>query len=291
MMPSLVLASSTAYGVALAASLMANNFHLAAVLTAKPQPQGRQQQVIPNAVQIWAAQKNVPIFLIEKKITPNLQTQLKTTDFLLVVDFGYYIPSWLIKKQQVAAINVHPSALPAYRGASPGQYVLLHGQLSSAVSFIKVSEQMDAGDVFSQIKFAVNPSWRSNDYYDFAFALAAKHLPQICQQIITGEITATAQQGVVSLAPKLSKKDAYISWQKFQLALKGQADQAITIERMVRAFYPWPLVWTIIPNSAKKKRLQLITCKLNNGKLLPISVKLAGKNTQPWQTIAATLPL
>lgn len=285
-MPSFLLASSTEYGIKLAESLLENNYLLKGVLTPSPAPKGRKQTLTPSSTQIWAEQNHWPVFTIKNKIFPELQNELPASDFLLVVDFGYLIPTWLINHPQQLAFNIHPSALPKYRGASPGQYAILHGESQSAVSFIKLSSQMDAGDILQQIPFSLSPTWTSRDYYLHAFRLAAQHLPALCNHWLAGKITPTPQKGEISFAPQINKNTAFIPWSDLLLAINGNQLLANKIERAMRAFSPWPYAWTIAPTKKGEKRLQLLTGEIKQAKLQLLTVKLEADTSKPWSSVS-----
>jgi methionyl-tRNA formyltransferase len=297
-----LLASTTHYGLTCAQSLTADDFVCHGVLTPPPRPLGRKQILTPTPVQTWAQNQTPapPIFFINQKITPDIKDNLPPVDFLIVVDFGYYIPQWLIDFPQFAALNIHPSALPQYRGASPGQFVIKNGDSHSAVSLILLHQKMDSGDLLTQIPFAVNPTWNTTAYYDYAFRLVTQNTPSILAQTLsdfaTQKVTPQPQSGIPSFAPKISKKDAFISWDDFQFALAHpQATQALALERQIRAFHPWPLSWTLAPTKNGPKRLQLLTAHLENHRFVLDQVKLEGETTKNWpdvtQRLAAAPPI
>lgn len=269
---SFLLASTTKYGVQLAQSLITAGFTCAGVLTPPAAPVGRQKTLVPTPVATWATQEKLAIFFVPKKIAP-LVASLPACDFLLVVDFGYYLPENLRLLPKFLALNVHPSALPRWRGSSPGQAVILHGETTSAVSFIQVAAEMDAGDLLAQIPFAVDPDWRKDDYYDFAFQLAAQHLPALFSDFAAGKIALTPQIGSPTLAPKLARADGFIA-DLFQ-------DPALTY-RKFRAFHPWPGIWTY---TAAGKRLKILACHLNQGQLILDLVQEEGKTPHPPQPV------
>jgi methionyl-tRNA formyltransferase len=213
----IVIASSTARGTKCAQSLFNSPlFEIAAVLTPQPRPIGRHQILTLNPLHNFATQNNLPTLLIDKKLTEQ-QTALSNLafDFLLVVDFGYFIPNWLLTLPKIAPVNIHPSALPKYRGASPGQFTLLFGDQTSAVSLIIVSDKMDRGDVIAQLPFAVNANWNADAYYQFAFDLISPQLPTLLDNFATHKITATPQEitSPTPLARQLGKNDAFVNWQ------------------------------------------------------------------------------
>jgi methionyl-tRNA formyltransferase len=279
MKPTFILASSTTYGAQIGQSLLDHHFACLAALTPPPHPLGRTKIPTPTPVATWAQKKHLPLINVAPKLA-GLQTQLSAfspPDFLIVVDFGYFIPAWLNHFPQALALNLHPSALPAYRGASPGQYVLKNGDSSSALSIITIAPTMDTGDLLQQIPFTVQPDWNAKDYYDHAFSLALTHLPTILNQYLQGKLHPLPQKGTPSFAPKITKQAAFIPYPQV-LASFSDLQLATPIHRLIRAFNPWPLVWTKVKTSSGEKRLQLLTAHLTPSGLALDQVRLAGES-------------
>lgn len=257
MTKSFLLASTTNYGLRLAQSLIQADFICLGVLTPPARIVGRKKELVKTPVEIWARKQNLPIFWVEKKITSQLIANLSQCDFLLVVDFGYYIPEKLAAHPRLLALNVHPSALPRWRGSSPGQAIILHGEKESAVSFITLAQKMDAGDLLAQIPFAVGENWTKDEYYDFAFKLAEENLPAILTDFAHGKIKPQPQKGSPTFALKLARADGFIA----------NLDQdPLKTYRQWRAYHPWPGIWTL---DSQKKRVKILACHLdNNGQLV-----------------------
>lgn len=275
------LASTAHYGTQAAESLLETGFTCLGVITPAPKPQGRKRTLIPNPADSWAKNRGLPVIFIKDRITPELQDQLQTADFLLVVDFGYFVPRWLREFPKILSVNIHPSALPRYRGASPGQAVLLHGDATSAVCIMTLAQAMDAGDLLAQIPFSVDLSWTSQDYYDHAFKLACQQLPQVLTAYARRQLTLQPQQGQPSLAGKITKADTFISWENL-----WRPENATQIERAIRAYYPRPLAWTLVPTLNGERRLQLLQAHLDTtGQLCLDRVKLEGETAKPWDSV------
>lgn len=225
----IIIAGSTHHTRLIAEALQTASLQIVGCITPQPRLVGRKQILTPNPLHAWADQHHVPVVLIDKKIERNLETtmhqqfgQTDTTlpfcDILLVVDFGYYVPSWLLQKARTAPLNIHPSLLPRWRGSSPGQFAVLYGDNPSAVSLITVAKQMDQGAIWYQQKFEVNPDWDVAAYYQHAFTLMAADLPEVITEISQGSRTATEQppESPTPIARKINKVDCFIPWSVVQ---------------------------------------------------------------------------
>lgn len=289
---SIAIAGSTERTVICAQALLQDQrFKLAWILTPRSKAQGRQKVITPNPMQRFAVENKIPIIFVTKKIDSIIQTKISTPannfprpDFLLVVDFGFLIPNWLLKIPKIAALNIHPSQLPRWRGSSPGQLILLNGEKQSAVSLIKMNEQLDQGPIIKQLNFKVQNHWTQTEYYQTSFQLMAKKLAQLLVDFSQGKIKAKKQpiKSPTPLARQLKKTDAFIDWSTFKTPQK----KAARIERACRAFQPWPILWTIIPTKKGPKKMKIWRCHLEHQqKLILDEVQIEGQVKAKWNQI------
>ncbi|MCL2109975.1 hypothetical protein FWH30_00050 [Microgenomates group bacterium] len=304
-----IIAGSSHNSLAATQSLLNNpHFAVVSILTPAPKPAGKKQLLINNPLHQFALENNIPLWLITNRLKDLQETILTTSppDFLFVVDFGYFIPSWLLNWPKIAPLNLHPSALPKYRGASPGQFVILHDERESALTLMKLNSQLDQGDIIYQHFFSVNECWRAADYYQHAFnknnlSLINQAILDFAAQKITSQPQPTATP--TPLARELTKNDGFIPLdilfaaldpsQSFsqifpsfdsQQSLPSNPPSSLisasprAIDRAVHAFYPFPIVWTLIPTSQGPKRVKLLNSAISSSnKLLLTQVQLEGK--------------
>ncbi len=278
-MISVALAGSTKYTAQCAEAIASNpNFSLTTIVTPVAKPAGRKKVLEENPLAKFAQQTNIPITYISEKITEETKAALEQQpqpDFLLVVDFGYWIPTWMQAWPKVKSLNIHPSALPRWRGSSPGQFVLLNGEKESAVSLIEVISDMDAGDIYWQKPFTVEPTWTQTEYYDHAFDLAANELPNLLEHIHADKLQPTPQpkESPTPVARKLTKADGFVAWDEVKDTMD---DLPAAIKIAARAYSPWPELWTEVPTRKGQMRM----------KLLPENkVQLAGQQPATWNQV------
>ncbi len=284
-----------------------DRFEIAWVLTPTPKPIGRKQTITPNPVHQFATDAHIPAFLVEHKLTSDTQQMLLSAaekqpiDILLVVDFGYFIPSWLLSLPRIAPVNIHPSALPRWRGSSPGQFVLLYGETHSAVTVMVMNEEFDGGPIITALPFTVDRTWTTQDYYSHSFSLVCNQLADILSQFAqTKTTTPQPADSPTVTAKRIAKEDAYIPWEIISAAMHGleitdvsevttqlspllagalrvHSSLADLIEAAVRALQPWPAVWTNLPTKAGAKRMKILTTKVEGKKLGIETVQVEGK--------------
>jgi len=226
----LAIAGSTQHSQQIAEKLAKDaSFDLTWVLTPPPKKVGRQQLLTINPLANWAKEEKITTFLVPdnlKNLQLKKQIRSKEVDILLVVDFGYFVPDWLLAFPQINTLNIHPSLLPRWRGSSPGQFAILFkdfqrpwqsqviGGQQTAVTLMTVSKELDAGDIIFQKKFTIQDDWTLAEYYQHAFQLINKSLSKNIKQFIDKQLKATAQskQSPTPFAQRLSKTDAFVSW-------------------------------------------------------------------------------
>lgn len=282
------------------------------ILTPQAKVIGRKQILTANPVDLFAKAQKLPTIYVDHKITEENQAQIEklpSIDFLLVVDFGYIIPDWLLKIPKRVALNIHPSALPQFRGSSPGQYTLLYGYQTGTVCLIKMEKSLDSGAIYYKLNFPIKKTATSADYYEKSFQLIAKELPNLLRQIYQDKLEAQIQPDITNLiiAKKINKEDAYLD---FQLLLKliglKNTDKWDTqkptllnqillandhknwpqvIERACRAFNPWPRIWTYLPTHKGKKRMQILNCSIQGQRLILDLVQVEGLEKSKFNQI------
>lgn len=299
------------------AEVLANHpdFEISWILTPEPKKIGREQKITTNPLHEWAKNQQIPCFLVKDKIDKQLREQIvNPPDYLLAVDFGYFIPNWLIELPKKMPLNLHPSALPAWRGSSPGQFLLLSGAEKSAISLIQLTNKLDAGPIVQQAEFMIDHTWNAEEYYQQSFSLVNKFLPDWILAFDQGKLKTKPQpiQSPTTEARRIKKKDAWLDWKILQFLIEGSYQQLEkiqhsletktilnqqlkkevlsnwpdVIERASRAFQPWPILWTTIPTTKREKRMQILSCQETEDKKLQLNqVKIEGQTVKPWDEV------
>lgn len=217
--------------------------------------------------------KNTDFNNIEKemlKIKPDLG---------VIAYFGKIISKKILGIPKKDFINAHPSLLPRWRGPSPIQNTILADDKKTGITIHLTSKEVDAGDILAQKEIPV-----SSD--DTCFTLTEKlaregsaFLPNVIEKYISGSIKPKPQNHSLATYTKLIKKeDGLIDWSK----------PPEYIERLVRAYDPWPGTYIKIINSKsqilnKFKILKIKKVKLEDGKLKILIVQPEGKKDMPYE--------
>lgn len=158
-------------------------------------------------------------------------------DLFLVAAFGLIFRPRTLAIPRLGAVNVHPSLLPRYRGASPVMAAVMNGDRETGVSLMLMDAGIDTGDVISVEQDVVA---RNDTTESLGARLAAIGAAQAVRDIprwAAGELAPRPQSAAgASLTRPLTKADGQIDWTK----------SAEEIERHVRAMWPWPRAWTLL---------------------------------------------
>lgn len=301
---SVVIAGSTHHTLLCAQALDAHDaFRISGIITPQPKPSGRKKEIKKNPLHVFAEKNAIPTILIEKKIDEHLHEQLQTEwkqpHILLVVDFGFLVPPWLLSWPRIAPINIHPSDLPKFRGSSPGQFVLLFGEKASAITLIRMDEKLDHGSIVAKVFFDVAPSWTAPAYYAHAFALIAQELPELLSEFAKNphEIAPQPDESPTPTARMLSREDGFIPFETLQQILRGEKPSipisflanyqrestAQNVFNLWRAFTPWPGIWTTVGGSRKQTRVKLLEFSWKGKTLTLKTIQVEGKKLQTYK--------
>lgn len=209
----------------------APEFTIVGVFTQPDKPVGRKQLLTPPAVKAFAQKNNLPVFQPEK-IRPETETiRGLRPDLIVVIAYGKIIPPDILDLPTYGCINIHGSLLPKYRGAACLNAPLLGGDKETGVTIMKMDAGLDTGPILRQTKIKLSGQETLEDVHDRLAALGAETLVPTLLDFVSGKIKPQTQDDSrASYVRTLKKEDGRIDWTK----------PAEEIERMVRAYNPWP---------------------------------------------------
>ena len=234
-----------------------------------------------------------------------------TIDLSLLFAYGEMIPKDLLTIPRLGFWNIHPSLLPAYRGASPITYPILLGDAETGVTLMQMDDQLDHGPIIAQEKIKILPNDRRTDLEDKLTQLAF-HVFKVFINPLTHEpvnaLTLTKQDdSLATFTRQLKKSDGFIPFKTLKRTLAGQSllqeespqilqeyysknnpaikqfDNA-TIYNLFRSLYPWPGIWTLVMINGFQKRLKITDMEMKNNTLFIAKVQLEGKNEVDFET-------
>ncbi|MDW8058966.1 MAG: methionyl-tRNA formyltransferase [Thermomicrobium sp.] len=221
------------------------DFRIVLVVTQPDRPAGRGRELRPPAVKRAALALGLPV------VQPASLRDLAIPERIVavsphvgvVVAYGELVPKRLLDLPSHGFLNVHPSLLPKYRGASPIQAAILNGDPITGVTIIRLTPSLDAGPIVRQVSVPIREDDTAGTLSERLALVAAEMLPETIRDWIAGRIVPIPQdERAATYTRPLGKEDGRIDW----------SNSSEAIARAVRAFQPWPSAWTTLAGKVVK---------------------------------------
>lgn len=212
---------------------LAREYEVVAVFTQPDRPARRGRRLTPSAVKEAAVGWGLPVLQPESLRHENVVAQLRDLEprVMVVAAYGEILRPQVLAIPPAGVINVHPSLLPKYRGASPIEGALLAGEQETGVTIMLMDEGMDTGPILAQRSVAIELEDSAGSLGERLARLGAELLLDTLAPWLDGRIEARPQDGAQATYTKpVSKEDAVIDW----------ALPAMEIWHRVRAYNPRP---------------------------------------------------
>ena len=227
-------------------NLIENRYSILAVVTQPDRPKGRHLKIVPSPVK-ELAQKN-RIKVLQPHIVGEMgfleEIASLNADLFVVISYGKILPSSLLKIPRLYSLNVHASLLPKYRGASPIPNALLNQETQTGVTIMRITEQLDAGDILLQRSVSIDPQDDGVTLSEKLSHAGAELMIHALRVTESGKAVFHPQdENQATYTKRLKKEDGIIDWSR----------SSREIEALIRALVPWPSAYTFYQG----KRLQL----------------------------------
>lgn len=213
--------------------LVEHDFNVIAVVTKPDSARGRSKALIAPAVKSYAVSQKIPVMQPEKLGEYEDKLRELGADAGVLVSYGKILPERILDVfSPIGVINVHPSLLPRYRGPSPIEAAIVHGDTETGLSIMKLTKGMDEGPVYAQTTIDLDGSETRPTLTASLANAGAAYLIETLPRILSGELTATPQQNNGVSYTTLLSKDLGI--------LDPLTDIADVLERKIRAYLNYP---------------------------------------------------
>lgn len=219
--------------IVLRALIAAPGLKVVAVVTQPPARSSRRGAATASPVHLFAEENGVPVLVPESAKDPAFLRELAALqpDLCVTAAYGNILPEAFLAIPPFGTLNVHPSLLPAYRGAAPVQRALEAGEIVTGVTIARTVKAMDAGPIVFQEEADIGADETAPALLERMFELGAARLVQILPDYFAGKITLWEQDhACASHARKMNPDDA---WLDFSLP-------AQSLYNKFRAFFGWP---------------------------------------------------
>lgn len=278
-----------------------NRFNVVAVVTQPPKPTGRHQTLNDSAVASWAKEMTIPVLTPRTLKSATVIEQLRNlhADLFIVASYGLILPQTALDLPSSGCLNIHASLLPKYRGASPITAAIMNNDTVTGITFMNMDAGCDTGPILYQVPVNI---LAHDTRLLLEERLSIEAGESICATVhdwISGKLKPLFQPAIGSTsAPRLTRMDGRAVW-----------DNAERLERQIRAYQPWPGLWT----TWKKSEIKLLSATVINqpaagpvgtiiklpqgwgivcqqGILCPKQIQFSGKKPQAAATIPGSYP-
>ncbi len=225
--------------------LLFNKYDLALIITTENND--------TDPVRYFAKKNSIQVAAIDSLQQKGIQKSIQSVnpDVAILASFGLLIPKIVLDMFPKGIINLHPSLLPKYRGPTPVQTALLNGDNTTGISIIKLDNELDHGPVLGFEKLPISLDDTNVTLHNSLFSIGASLLQDLLPQYMSGTLVPNEQQhNLATYTNRLERKDGYIN-------MTNPPSKEI-INRMIRAFTPWPGVWTKLSIKGKLKIVKLL---------------------------------
>lgn len=234
-------------------ALLGSKHRVRAVYTQPDRPAGRGRQLAASPVKRVALERGIQV---EQPHTLKDAAALErlasfSADLMIVVAYGLLLPQSVLDTPPLGCINVHASLLPRWRGAAPIQRAILAGDSESGVTIMQMNAGLDTGPMLLKRATSIGPRETSATLHDRLAQMGAQALLETLASLREIRPEPQPEEGA-TYAPKIRKDEARIDWSR----------SAAELDRMVRAFDPWPVaetrwagqqlrIWEAVPSDAE----------------------------------------
>lgn len=234
----IVFMGTPLFAVPVLGSLLEAGHEIVGAYTQPDRKAGRGKKLQPSAVKQFALENDLPLYQpasLRRDQSARDEFNSLSADLIVVAAYGLFLPVEVFDSPRLKTLNIHPSLLPKYRGASPVSSAILNGDEVTGVTVMLIDEGMDSGDIVAQVETPIEPHETSDVLTLRLFEMGAKLLVETIPKWQRGEIKAYPQNDSKAIiTERLSREDGRIDWSK----------SAEHIVRQIRAYHPWPGTFT-----------------------------------------------
>jgi methionyl-tRNA formyltransferase len=250
----IIFAGTPEFSLPPLSALLQSEHQVVAVYTQPDRPAGRGRKLTPSPVKQLALKNGVAVFQprnfrLEEELG---RLENLSADLLVVVAYGLILPERVLRAPRLGCVNIHASLLPRWRGAAPIQRAIQAGDEQTGVAIMRMDEGLDTGPVLLAKRCPISCEDSAGTVHDRLASLGAKALMEAIPGVADGSLAEQSQDNSKACyAPKVEKSEAWIDWKR----------PAIEIDRLVRAFNPWPVAQTELDGEA----LRIWRCSVRSG--------------------------
>lgn len=235
----IIFAGTPDFAASALTALINSEHEVVAVYTQPDRPAGRGRKLRASPVKEVALKNTIPVLQPENLKEKETQDELRAfnADVMIVAAYGLILPQVVLDIPRLGCLNIHASLLPRWRGAAPIQRAIAANDKESGITIMQMNAGLDTGDILQLSSCPITDNDSGGDLHDRLAEIGANAILETLQNLQSDTLKPTVQDdSLATYAHKLDKKEALINWQ----------NSAAEIERLIRAFNPWPVAFTYL---------------------------------------------
>ena len=202
------------FSVPVLKGLVEKGYEVKAVVTQPDKKVGRKQKITKTPAKIAAEELDIPVYQPVKLSGSSELDELiaMNADFIVTAAYGQFLPTKFLNSAKIAAVNVHGSLLPKYRGGAPIQYSLINGDKETGITIMEMVKKMDAGDIYAQKAIEIEPDDTAGSLFEKLSYLGRDLLLETLPKISDGSVQKVTQnEEEVVFSPNITKNQERIT--------------------------------------------------------------------------------
>lgn len=202
------------FSVPVLKGLVEKGYEVKAVVTQPDKKVGRKQKITKTPSKIAAEELDIPVYQPVKLSGSSELDELiaMNADFIVTAAYGQFLPTKFLNSAKIAAVNVHGSLLPKYRGGAPIQYSLINGDKETGITIMEMVKKMDAGDIYAQKAIEIEPDDTAGSLFEKLSYLGRDLLLETLPKISDGSVQKVTQnEEEVVFSPNITKNQERIT--------------------------------------------------------------------------------
>ena len=243
----IIFAGTPEFAACALAALLKTEHEIVAVYTQPDRKAGRGQKLTASAVKQLALEHDLPVYQplhfkssTEEGLAAQQELKALNADVMVVAAYGLILPQVVLDTPKYGCLNIHGSLLPRWRGAAPIQRAIATGDAETGVTIMKMAAGLDTGDMMYKTYCPIEATDTSATLHDKLALQGAEAIVAVLEteQKLQHYLTEREVQdeALTVYAHKLSKAEAQIDW----------SQDAVSIDRNIRAFNPWPVAYIVL---------------------------------------------
>ncbi|AFV11637.1 methionyl-tRNA formyltransferase Fmt [Thermacetogenium phaeum DSM 12270] len=249
---------TSSFGIPTLKRLKDTEWTLLGVVTRPDRPRGRGRRIAAPPVKEFAVECGLPFFQPEDagELNRLLEGMKPLPDVIVVVAFGMLMPQPVLNLPRLGCINLHPSLLPAYRGAAPIERAVMNGERSTGVTTMFISPEMDAGDIILQEEVPIGENTTAGELASLLAEKGAALMLKTLSLLEEGSAPRRAQDHrLATYAPPIRREEELIDWKR----------SAGVIFNQIRGMNPRPGAYTVFKGKTLKVWRALVVSNKASG--------------------------